>query len=195
MKSDHLRSVLAYERDPMNSTKFCPNLPSRYVEIGRAVLSACGAARSAVHAAPGEMGGDEVGDSEVVRILLEDISTVRMDKIRRSVHQISADMAGASSMGGDEDGGGITQEEDVTMNPPAPMNPLDVNHIGSAEIGAIRPFLEEAFSHHLRLVRAGLPSSGSDSRPGGRENRDPNQSGENIVRSANAARSRIRRFR
>ena len=114
-----------------------------------------GASRSAVHASGGSGGSgeEEVPQAEVVRVLLEDIAMVRMDKIRRNFHSMSADTMGKS----------------LEM----PMSILDVTGIGSMEMAAVKPFLEKAFEDHLKLVRAGTGTSSSgDGGDGDGENVD-----------------------
>jgi len=136
---DNLKKVLKHERDAKINS-FSTDLPFRYAETSRAILQACGAGRSAAHASGGMGGNEEVPQAEVVRVLLEDISMVRMDKIRRNVHNISAQtMAGSLEK---------------------PMPVLDVTGIGAVEMAAIKPFLEGAFEDHLRLVRTGTGVKG-----------------------------------
>lgn len=133
----HLKRVLAHERNP-NEDQFSQDLPFRYMEISRSILQTIGAGRSAAHASGGGGGGlgnEEIPQVEIIRVLLEDISGVRMDKIRRNVHNISADVMGSS------------------MERPMPV--VDVTGIGSAELAAVKPFLERAFEDHLKLVRSG----------------------------------------
>lgn len=134
MEVDNLKNVLKHERDPKINS-FSTDLPFRYAEVSRAVLQACGAGRSAAHASGGMGGNEEVPQAEVVRVLLEDISMVRMDKIRRNVHTLSA------------------QTMAVSLEKPMPV--LDVTGIGAVEMAAIKPFLEGAFEDHLKLVRTG----------------------------------------
>jgi hypothetical protein len=134
MEVENLIKVLKHERDPKINS-FSTDLPFRYAEISRAVLQACGAGRSAAHASGGMGGNEEVPQAEVVRVLLEDISMVRMDKIRRNVHTLSA------------------QTMAVSLEKPMPV--LDVTGIGAVEMAAIKPFLEGAFEDHLKLVRTG----------------------------------------
>ncbi len=143
MTVSKLKSILAHERDP-NQENFSQELPFRHAEIARAVLQAVGASRSAVHAAASGSGSasaaEEVPQAEVVRVLLEDISMVRMDKIRRNFHAMSSDIMGKS----------------LEM----PMSILDVTGIGSLEMAAVKPFLEKAFEDHLKFVRAGIAEKG-----------------------------------
>ncbi len=142
-----LKNVLAYERNA-NNNKFYPDLPFRYMEISRSIMQTIGAGRSAAHASggggAGVLGHEEIPQVEVIRVLLEDISTVRMDKIRRSVHRLSAEM----------------MSEDTER----PMSIIDITGIGSAEMAAVKPFLERAFEDHFTIVRSGtdpIPQSRS----------------------------------
>lgn len=84
-----LREVLRFERD-LKEQSFSPDLPFRHAEIARAVLSACRAG-SGTGSSAGDGGGDtEIPNADQIKILFEDIATVRMDKIRRNVHQLSS---------------------------------------------------------------------------------------------------------
>mmetsp|Transcript_25999 Transcript_25999/g.30642 ORF Transcript_25999/g.30642 Transcript_25999/m.30642 type:complete len:245 (-) Transcript_25999:125-859(-) len=129
MNEDTLKDVLAHER---KEDDFSKDLPFRYMEIARTVLQSCGAGRSQVHATGGDV--EEIPKAEQIRVLLEDIGTVRMDKIRRNVHALSAETMGSRSR---------------------PMPVLDVTGIGAIEMAAVKPFLEGAFEDHLRLIKAG----------------------------------------
>lgn len=133
----HLKGVLAHERDP-NKEQFSQELPFRYLEISRSILQTIGAGRSAAHASGGGgagVGNEEIPQVEIIRVLLEDISTVRRDKIRRNIHTISAEIMGSSME--------------------RPVGVVDVSGIGAAEMAAVKPFLGRAFEDHLRLVRSG----------------------------------------
>lgn len=134
-----LKNVLQSERV---SESFSTELPFRYMEISRSIIQAIGAGRSAAQASGGggALGSEEVPQVEMIRVLLEDISTVRMDKIRRSVHTMSA--------------GYMSLEK--------PMPPIDVTGIGAAEMAAVKPFLESAFQDHLKIVRSGTESIPED---------------------------------
>lgn len=167
-----LKSVLAFERDP-NQKEFSKKLPFRHVEISNAFLRACGAGRSAAHASGSGADGEELADMEQVRVLLDDIATVRMDKIRRSVHEISNDM-------------GHTDDRAMPV--------YDVTNVGSVELAAIRPFLTRAFGDHLKLVRAGTNNGMTEGR-----DRDEHGKGTVVPDAASGAatktKSRLRRYR
>lgn len=157
MQVENLKRVLRQERLPENQQILTNDLPFRFAEISRAILQACGAGRSAVHASGGLGGNEEVPQAEVVRVLLEDISMVRMEKIRNSIHKISA--------------------ENMSESLEKPMISLNVGGMGSMEMAAIKPFLERAFEDHFKLVKVGTDAdrrsgsmSGSSSRDGGSSN-------------------------
>ena len=134
---EHLKKVLEHESD-QNNQQFSRDLPFRYMEISRSILQSIGAGRSGAHSSGGGgagVGNEEIAQVEVIRLLLEDISTVRMDKVRRSVHTMSAKSMGASMI--------------------RPMPIVDVTGIGSVELTAIKPFLERTFEDHFNIVRTG----------------------------------------
>ena len=179
----NLTSVLAHERDPTKDT-FAPSdrFPFRHAEVSRAVLDGIGAARSGMGMGIGTAAGGEAfgsGDGngtaigtgtgevervEAVRVLLEDIAAVRMDKIRKSVHSMSKDNMGKSLSMNESSGGGAG--DGVLEGLPMPI--IDVTGIGSAEMVAVKPFLEKAFEDHFKLVRAGIGSSDGENGAGTR---------------------------
>lgn len=133
MDVEVLRNVLRFERDPKEAS-FSPDLPFRHAEIARAILSACRAG-SGTGSAAGDAGGDtEIPNGDQVKLLLEDIASVRMDKIRRNVHQLSSSTLKTRS-----------KIESV----------IDVTNIGSLEMHAIKPFVTEAFRLHRELSGKG----------------------------------------
>lgn len=109
MEVDILKKILKFEQD---TDSFSKDLPFRYQEISRSLLA---------------MG--DLEDQESIRILCQDISTVRMDKIRRNLHTLSE-----QSLGNAE-----------------PLPVIDVTGIGSLELAAIEPFCATAFKHHFML--------------------------------------------
>ena len=131
---DVLRSVLKHERDPREAS-FSPLLPFRHAEVASAVLSACSAGSGSGGAggsAGGTAGDVEVPDADQIRLLLEDIATVRMDKIRRNVHTLSAQSMAREDLAG--------------------LPVIDVTGIGSLEMHAVMPFITEAFREHRTLT-------------------------------------------
>ena len=130
-----LRSVLKFERD-VKEQSFSPLLPFRHAEISRAILAACRAGSGSGSAASeaGAAGSSELQNSDQIRILLEDISTVRMDKIRRNVHQLS----------------GATLKTRSKIE-----NIIDVTNIGSMEMHAIAPCVLESFRMQRELSGKG----------------------------------------
>ncbi|KAL3798300.1 hypothetical protein ACHAW5_010637 [Stephanodiscus triporus] len=133
MDVDVLREVLRFERDRREAS-FSPDLPFRHAEVARAILSACRAGSGTGSSAGDGGDGQEVPNADQVKLLLEDIAAVRMDKIRRNVHQLSASTL--TTRGGTE----IV---------------IDVTNIGSLEMHAIRPFVLESFRLHRELSGKG----------------------------------------
>jgi hypothetical protein len=143
MDVEVLKEVLRFERDPREES-FSSSLPFRHAEIAREILAACRA------------GGDELPDADKIQLLLEDISTVRMDKIRRNVHTLSSQLLSQP-----------TKEQPIIV----------VTGMGSLEMHAVKSFVTDSFRLHRELTgkgsgyspplqgagegREGLPSSGS----------------------------------
>lgn len=164
MDIDSLRQVLHYERD-VRQANFSPDLPFRHAEMARAILSACGAgagsgcsgggsssSETPGATAGGEEGGIEIPNGDAIKLLLEDIANVRMDKIRRNVHQLSSSVLTVR-----------TRSEII----------IDVTNIGSLEMHAITPYVLESFKLYRELSGRGstyskdvgevIPSSSSSS--------------------------------
>ena len=116
MTVESLEHILKYERE--NNT-FCAELPHRHSEIARAVLSVSGGGGAT-------MDDGDIVQPELVRTLLEDIETVRIDKIRNNIKKLS--------------------EQSLSKTDTLPA--IDVTGIGSLEIQQTRPFLTEAFKWH-----------------------------------------------
>jgi hypothetical protein len=129
-----LKEVLRFERDP-NEASFSPDLPFRHAEISHAILTACRAGSgTGGSGAMGDGGESEVPNADQVKLLLEDISRVRTDKIRRNVHTLSAQTLKAKS-----------KYESI----------IDVTNIGSLEMHQIKPFITDAFKNHRELSGKG----------------------------------------
>lgn len=144
MDVENLKQVLKHERDPQEDS-FSKDLPFRYAEISRAILQACGAGRSAVHAGgSGVDGGEEIPQMEVVRVLLEDISMLRMGKIRDNIHFLSGVM-------------GRSLEK--------PMPGISVDGMGSIELAGVKPFMEGAFADHFKIIKSGVSKGESGKTP------------------------------
>jgi hypothetical protein len=168
MQVDNLKRILRQERQPENHQLLSNELPFRFAEISTAILQACGAGRSAVHAFGGLSGNEEVPQAEVVRVLLEDICMVRMEKIRKSIHMISADYMRER-----------LDDPEIT---------LTVTGMGSMEMAAIQPFLERALEDRLKLVKTGTTASdGSGIGRGESSGSIGNENGRLSSRSAAAA--------
>jgi len=192
MDIDTLRRVLHYERD-VRQANFSPDLPFRHAEMARAILSACGAgagsgcsggggssssaATAGFDTAGGEEGGIEIPDADAIKLLLEDIANVRMDKIRRNVHQLSSSVLTVR-----------TRSEIV----------IDVTNIGSLEMASITPYVLESFKLYRELSGRGstyskdvgelIPSSSSSSSSSS-SNNNVSSSGSSSSTSANNATS------
>ena len=122
MEVETLKEVLRFERDPREAN-FSSLLPFRHAEIAQAILSA-------------HRGGEdsELPDGDKIKLLLEDIATVRMDKIRKNVHTLSSQI----------------------LNRPSKVQPIiDVTNIGSLEMHAVKSFVTESFRMHRELSGKG----------------------------------------
>ena len=178
MDADVLKRVLQFERDPKQAS-FSPDLPFRHAEISRAILSACRAG-SGTGSAAGDAGGDsEIPNADQVKLLLEDIATVRMDKIRRNVHTLSSQTLTRTS-----------KTESI----------IDVTHIGSLEMQSIKPFVAESFRMHRELSGKGssysYPVQSASSLEGGARATGENGAGTaSSEAAASASRGRLRATR
>jgi GINS complex subunit 2 len=129
-----LKEVLRFERDPKEAS-FSPDIPFRHAEISHAILSACRAGSgTGGSGAMGDGGESEVPNADQVKLLLEDIQRVRMDKIRRNVHTLSSQTLKTKS-----------KYESI----------IDVTNIGSLEMHQIKPFITDAFRNHRELSGKG----------------------------------------
>lgn len=161
MSLENLKRVLEAEVADKDKFSDYTVLPFRYKEISRSIFQACGVVRSQAHAS-----SEEIPHAEQIRVLLEDISTTRMNKIRSNIHRFST--------------GELRDTEPLI---------IDVTGIGSAEINAIKPFLENAFRDHLRLISASSTSQSPSNNDIAEEISERNQE-----RNVNALRTtRIRR--
>ena len=158
MSIDSLKSVLTEERNPHSS--FSTSLPLRYMELSHSILSS----------SPEQQ---QQQQQQPIRVLLEDITTVRMDKIRSNVHTMSNTQFISSK----------------------PMDIITVNGIASHEIQTMKPFLSKAFSHHLHLS---LPptTTTTTSTTNSTTNTNTNTTTNTTTTNNTSTRtSRIRRFR
>ena len=172
MSIENLKKVLKHERDPKINI-FSRDLPFRYMEIARGLLQACGVGRSQVHAAGVDT--EEFQQAEQIRLLLEDIHTVRMDKIRQSIHNLSS--------------------QNLVLD--TPMAILDVTGIGSIEMAAVKPFLEATFADHFKMVQTANDVSDSNRNyvQNNEGDRTTNSEQNTTTQISGVNRSRIRRFR
>ena len=123
MDVEVLKEVLRFERDPREAN-FSSLLPYRHAEIAQSVLTACQTSS----------GDSEIPNADRIKLLLEDIATVRMDKIRKNIHTLSSQI--------------LSRESKVQ-----PI--IDVTNIGSLEMHSIQSFVVEAFRLHRELEGRG----------------------------------------
>lgn len=114
-----LKEVLRFERDPREAN-FSSLLPYRHAEIAQSILTAC----------QNSSGDSEIPNADRIKLLMEDIATVRMDKIRKNIHTLSSQI--------------LSRESKVQ-----PI--IDVTNIGSLEMHSIQSFVVEAFQLHREL--------------------------------------------
>lgn len=134
MDASVLKEVLRFERDPKEAS-FSPDIPFRHAEISNAILSACRAGSgTGGSGAMGDGGESEVPNADQIKLLLEDIQRVRMDKIRRNVHTLSAQTL-------------KTKRKFESI--------IDVTNIGSLEMHVCAPFLTDAFKNQRELSGKG----------------------------------------
>jgi GINS complex subunit 2 len=163
MSLENLKSVLESEVANKDTFSEYNVLPFRYKEISRSILQACGVSRSQAHAS-----SEEIPHAEQIRLLLEDISTTRMNKIRRSVYGFST----------------------VNLSDTKPEI-INVSGIGSAEINAIKPFLENAFRDHLRLISASNTTRNANNSNDGAEEIPEDNKERNVTATRT---NRLRRY-
>ena len=170
-----LEQVLQFERDPTEAS-FSADLPHNHAEVARALLSACATASGVSGSCIDtyDLGvGEEIPNANKVKLLLEDISTVRMDKIRKNVHTLS----------------------NQTLCKAKPVPIINVTGIGSLEILAVRPFLQTAFKDQNMISK--MPQSRTNKNLNdvkAQEEPDKNGSPERSNQQQRSS-SRIRRFR
>ncbi len=182
MDMDILKEVLRFERD-INEASFSPQLPFRHAEISRAILSACrSGSGSGSSAGAGDAGSEsEIRNADQIKLLLEDIAAVRMDKIRRNIHQLSVSTL-------------------RIRNTSASESIIDVTNIGSLEMHSIKSFVLESFRLQRELLGKGSsyshdvemdPSSSSGGGGGGSGRRRSSSGGGTGAMATNINRSRL----
>lgn len=133
-----------------------------------------------------------LGKEESVKILLQDISTIRRDKIRRNLHTLSKQSLSSS----------------------ATLPIINITGIGALELASIHSFIQTSFGQHLKLSRPSsssattnksaqetrnnaMASAAKSSSGGGKDDSDDesNDEEENQQSKPAAAPSRLRRFR
>jgi hypothetical protein len=123
---ENLSLVLEEERSPEKGNSLSDRLPRCYMEMARKILGACGAY--------GNTQDCEVDSSQQLIMLLQDIESVRCDKLRRNIHTLS--------------------KQDLATPKEAPL--IDARHIGNAERITLTPFIQSCFRMHRNI--SGLPS-------------------------------------
>lgn len=110
MSIESLKSILS---DEQTLNQFSTKLPTYYLELARALHH------------------DDMEDKDSILLLLNDISAVRMDKIRTNLHALSAESLGTTTT--------------------LPM--IDVTGISALEMAAIQPLVVTLFGDCLQLAR------------------------------------------
>ena len=169
---DNLRAVLRWEQ---TDESFSRQLPFYWQPLARSSLG---------H-------NNNNTNSEAATILLQDIATVRTDKIRRNLHALSHQ----------------------SLSQPRALPIVELQGIGALELASIRSFVSQSFEHHLRLSRPTVPSTTSaretradavqrtsTSTARGRttttgEDSDGSDDGDDEEQEAAPSHSRLRRFR
>lgn len=118
---ENLSLVLEEERSPEKGNSLSNRLPRCYMEMARKILGACGAY--------GNTQDCEVDSSQQLLMLLQDIESVRCDKLRRNIHTLS--------------------KQDLVTPKEAPL--IDARYIGNAERITLTPFLQSCFRMHRNI--------------------------------------------
>jgi GINS complex subunit 2 len=113
-------------------------------------------------------------ESKSVMILLQDLTNVRVDKIRKHFHELSK---------------GDLQENEGEL----PM--ISVTGIASIELNMVGPFLQCAFSDYGYLTQAKSKSTVAGSGDSSSLEKENFTQGGGVKKAATMARSRLRRFR
>ena len=127
---ENLTLVLQEERAPERGNSLSNRLPRCYMEMARKILGVCGAY--------GNNQDCEVDSSQELLMLLQDIESIRCDKLRRNIHTLS--------------------KQDLATPKEAPL--IDARHIGNAERITLTPFIQSCFRMHRNI--SGLPSYSPD---------------------------------
>lgn len=110
MTIESLKLILS---DEQSLNQFSTKLPTHYLELARALHH------------------DDMEDKDSILLLLNDISAVRMDKIRTNLHALSAESLGTTTT----------------------LPIIDVTGISSLEMAAIQPLVVTLFGDCLHLAR------------------------------------------
>jgi len=192
MSVEHLKLILKDERRDTSSLSLSSQLPMHYLEFAHALLNVSGGYSNSG-------GGDGLSSNPLstlcdierapeVIMLLQDIESIRLDKLRSKLHHLSQnELSNAFSV---EEG-------------PAPGLMMDASNIGTLELLHLAPFVKEALRVQNELSGApktdanlvveqdmALDEEKSDL-PEPQDERSP----ENIEHGSAATRTTLRRFR
>jgi GINS complex subunit 2 len=112
LQVETLQRILKHEQE---EDHFSKELPFYFQSIAQALLRT-----------------NDLDQQEAIRILVQDISTIRLDKIRKNLHTLS--------------------EQSLRTGDPLPI--IDVTGIGSMELAIIAPFCRTAFGHYEMLTKS-----------------------------------------
>lgn len=165
---DSLKEILQWEQ---SQESFSPNLPFYWQPLARSLLNST------------------TTNMESSKILIQDIATVRMDKIRNNLHSLSKQ----------------------SLKDEATLPIVNISGIGALELAAIHSFVQTSFGMHLKLSRPSTTSNSSGksaqetrkdamastSGGGGGDNSEEEEddSEDDDHQKPAAAPSRLRRFR
>lgn len=160
-----LTSVLAEERE---SSLLSRRLPFYYYEIARALDCCLSENTSSVDVGGGMISGNGGGGGKAVKLVLQDVISVRSDKLRKHFHELS-EMTLVNLPEGyndvDEDGNyffdGDNGSPESTKKRVGTLDLISVTGICSYELNKVGPFLKRTFSDYQFLVKR-PPSSSSD---------------------------------
>lgn len=171
-------------REERESTLLTSTLPFYYYEIARA-LTFC--------------------TPKPTQIVLQDLTSLRCDKLRQHFHELSRNELSQPRGGG---GKGLDDDQDGEENHDLPI--ISVTGIASYEINRVGPFLQRAFSDYGYLTKRSLEGendrvgglgqgkenvgSTNSHEEGGRNSGTDRQS-QDSTRKTSLSRSRLRRFR
>lgn len=152
----HLKEVL---REEGESDSFSPQLPPHYQSMARSILAAL------------HQQNESVAPS--IAILLQDVETLRLDKIRQQLFVLSRE----------------------TLPQAATLPIITTHHMGSLERQFLRPFLQQVLEDHTALARKTQPPQDQPKTPTSARRRKTTTEEATAGTTATATKSRLRRFR